>query len=518
MSWQPEIDEIRRREQLAKQMGGAENIKRQHDGGKLTVRERIDRLLDKGSFHEYGAIAGMTKYHGDQLVEFRPANFVGGTGRINGRRVAVGGDDFTVRGGAADASIGNKHSYAELLAHELHIPIIRLVDGTGGGGSVKTFETTRRTYVPANPDFDVLVQLMGEVPVVAGCMGSVAGIGAARVAATHFAVMVKGTSQLFVAGPPVVKWGVGEDLTKEELGGSEIHAHMSGAVDNEAESEEDAFEQIRRFLSYLPQSVWQAPPRVTPTDDPHRREEELISLIPRNRRHGYDARRIVELVMDRDSFFEMTPFFGPSLITGFARLDGYGVAVMANDPYAIGGSLDGPASDKMAKFLDLCDTFHLPIVNFVNQPGFLIGREAESSGTIRRGVRALYAMFQTITPKVAIMVRRAFGVAGAGHGITTGLNLRYAWPSADWGSLPIEGGIEAAYKRDLAAASDPEKLRRELEEKFNAIRSPIRTAESFGIEEIIDPRDTRPLLVDWVHQAYEIVPTQLGPRTRTMRP
>jgi acetyl-CoA carboxylase carboxyltransferase component len=518
MSWQREIDEIRRREELAKQMGGAENIKRQHDGGKLTVRERIDRLLDKGSFHEYGAIAGMSRYDGDQLVEFRPSNFVGGAGRINGRRVAVGGDDFTVRGGAADASIGNKHSYAEMLAHELRIPIIRLVDGTGGGGSVKTFETVKRTYVPANPDFDILVQLMGEVPVVAGCMGSVAGIGAARVAATHFSVMVKGTSQLFVAGPPVVKWGVGEELTKEELGGSEIHAHMSGAVDNEAESEDDAFDQIRRFLAYLPQSAWQVPPRITPTDDPHRREEELISIVPHNRRRGYDARRILGLIVDRDSFFEMTPFFGPSLITGFARLDGYSIGVMANDPYAIGGSLDGPASDKMAKFLDLCDTFHLPIVNFVDQPGFLIGREAESSGTIRRGVRALYAMFQTITPKVAIIVRRAFGVAGAGHGITTGLNLRYAWPSADWGSLPIEGGIEAAYKRDLAASSDPENLRRELEKKFNAIRSPIRTAEAFGIEEIIDPRDTRPLLVDWVHQAYEIVPTQLGPRTRTMRP
>ncbi len=232
MSWQPEIDEIRRRVEIAKKMGGAENIKRQHDGGKLTVRERIDRLLDAGSFHEYGAIAGSPKYEGDKLVEFRPSNFVGGTGRINGRRVAVGGDDFTVRGGAADASIGNKHSYAEMLAHELHIPIVRLVDGTGGGGSVRTFETTRRTYVPANPQFDILVQLMGEVPVVAGCMGSVAGIGAARVAASHFAVMVKGTSQLFVAGPPVVKWGVGEDLTKEELGGSEIHAHTSGAVDS----------------------------------------------------------------------------------------------------------------------------------------------------------------------------------------------------------------------------------------------------------------------------------------------
>ncbi|MGH7949646.1 MAG: carboxyl transferase domain-containing protein, partial [Candidatus Binataceae bacterium] len=232
----------------------------------------------------------------------------------------------------------------------------------------------------------------------------------------------------------------------------------------------------------------------------------------------YDARRIVELVMDRESFFEIAPYFGPSLVTGFARLDGYAVGVMANDPYNIGGSLDGPASDKMVRFVDLCDTFHLPVVNFVDQPGFLIGREAESSGTIRRGVRALYALFQTVTPWVAIMVRRAFGVAGAGHGVTTGLNLRYAWPSADWGSLPIEGGIEAAYKRDLAASHDPDKLRRELEEKFNAVRSPLRTAEAFGIEEIIDPRDTRPLLCDWVHLAYEIVPTQLGIRTRTMRP
>ncbi|HYB90308.1 MAG TPA: carboxyl transferase domain-containing protein [Candidatus Binataceae bacterium] len=518
MSWQPEIDEIRRRVELAKQMGGAENVKRQHDGGKLTVRERIERLLDPGSFHEYGAIAGVPKYEGETLVELRPANFVGGTGRINGRRVVVGGDDFTVRGGAADASIGGKQGYAERLAHELHLPIVRLVDGTGGGGSVRSLDTLKRTYVPANPAFDVLVALMSEVPVVAGCMGSVAGLGAARVAASHFSVMVRGTSQLFVAGPPVVKWGVGEDLDKEELGGSHIHAHESGAVDNEAESEDEAFEQIRRFLSYLPQSVWQTPPRITPTDDPHRREEDLLSIVPRNRRHGYDARRILELVTDRGSFFEIAPYFGPSLITGFARLDGYPVGVMANDPFQIGGSLDGPASDKMVRFVDMCDTFHLPVVNFVDQPGFLIGQEAERSGTIRRGVRALFAVFQTVTPWVAIMVRRAFGVAGAGHGITSGLNLRYAWPSGDWGSLPIEGGIEAAYKRDLAAAKDPEKLRKELEDKFNAVRSPIRTAEAFGIEEIIDPRDTRPILVDWVHQAYEIVPTQVGQRTRTMRP
>src|SRR5208282_3122543 len=459
MSWEKEVEEIRRRVEIAKGMGGVENIKRQHDGGKLTVRERIERLLDAGTFHEYGALAGAPKYEGQTLISIMPANFVGGTGRINGRRVVVGGDDFTVRGGAADANIGNKRSYAELIAHELHIPIIRLVDGTGGGGSVRSFETIKRTYVPANPDFDVLVKLMGEVPVVAGCMGSVAGIGAARVAASHFSVMVRGTSQLFVAGPPLVKWGTGEELTKEQLGGSEIHAHVSGSVDNEVESEDEAFAHMRRYLSYFPQSVWQVPPYVKPDDKPDRREEELLSIIPRNRRQGYDARRMLELILDRDSFFEMAPYFGPSLVTGFARIDGFPVGVMANDPYFIAGSLDADASDKMVKFVDLCDTFHLPVANFVDQPGFLIGREAEMRGTIRHGARALYAVFQAQTPWVAIMVRKAFGVAGAGHGNTSKVNLRYAWPSADWGSLPIEGGIEAAYKRDLAASPNPEKLR-----------------------------------------------------------
>lgn len=518
MTWQDELDEIRRRMDLAKQMGGPENIKRQHDGGKLTVRERIDRLLDPASFHEYGALAGSTKYEDGKLVEFRPANFVLGTGTINGRRVVVGGDDFTVRGGASDAAIHSKQVWGELLAHELRMPIVRLVDGSGGGGSVRSMETVKATYVPANPGWDVVVKVLSEVPVVSGCMGSVAGLGAARVAASHFSVMVRGSSQLFVAGPPVVKFGVGEDLTKEELGGSHIHAYLSGAVDNEAESEEEAFAMMRRFLSYLPQSVWQVPPRVEPEDDPNRREEELLDLIPRNRRQGYDARHMLDLIVDRGSFFEIAPYFGGSLITGFAHLDGFPVGVMANDPYVIGGSLDATASDKMIRFVDMCDTFHLPVVNFVDQPGFLIGRDAETAGTIRHGVRALYAVFQAEIPWVAIMVRRAFGVAAAGHGRTTGLNFRYAWPSADWGSLPLEGGIEVAYKRDLAAAADPEKLRRELEARFNAIRSPLRTAEMFGIEEMIDPRDTRRLLVEWVRQAYEIVPTQLGIRTRAMRP
>jgi len=519
VSWQPEVDELKRRAELAKVMGGPENIARQHAGGKLTVRERIERLLDPGTFHETGALTGKPTYDEQgRLVSITPSNFVLGLGRVDGRRVVVGGDDFTVRGGAADGSIGYKAGYGELMAHELHLPIIRLVDGSGGGGSVKTIEERKRTYVPGNPAWDVVVALLSEVPVISACLGSVAGLGAARVCASHFSLMVKDTSQLFVAGPPVVERGVGEVVTKEELGGAQIHARGSGAVDNEVESEEEAFAAIRQFLSYLPQNVWQLPQRRPPDDDPHRREEALLSIIPRNKRRAYEVRRLLGLVLDRDSFFEIGRYFGRPLVTGLARLDGYPVGVLASDPLQGGGGLDAPASEKMTRFIDLCDTFHLPCVNFVDQPGFLLGTVAERAGTIRYGVRALAAVYQATVPWVSVIVRRVFGVAGAAHGNTQRLNFRYAWPSGNWGSLPIEGGVRAAYKRDIESSPDPEARRREIEAKLDALQSPFRTAEVFDIEEIIDPRDTRPLLCEWVHMAYDILPSEVGPKRRGCRP
>ncbi|HYP26699.1 MAG TPA: carboxyl transferase domain-containing protein [Blastocatellia bacterium] len=518
MVWESEVEEIKRRVELAKQMGGEANVARQHSNGKLTVRERIDRLVDPGSFHEIGALAGKAAYEDGRLASFVPSNYVMGTGRIGGRRVVVGGDDFTVRGGAADAAVGNKAGYAEKLARELRLPIVRLVDGTGGGGSVKMLETMGRTYVPANPSWDVVVALMSEVPVVGACMGSVAGLGAVRVVTSHFSLMVKGTSQLFVAGPPVVERGVGQKVSKEELGGPHIHARGSGAVDNEVDSEEEAFAAIRRFLSYLPSNVWQIPPRSRSSDDPDRREEGLISIIPRDRRQAYDIRRLLGLVLDTDSFFEMGRFFGRPLVTGLARLNGFPVGVMANDPQQGGGGLDAPGSEKMTRFVDLCDTFHLPVVNFVDQPGFLIGTAAERAGTVRYGARAMAAVYQASVPWVSVILRRVFGVAGAAHGNAQGLNLRYAWPSGDWGSLPIEGGVMAAYRREIEASPDPDARRREIEDMLGELRSPFRTAEGFGIEEIIDPRDTRPLLCEWVATAYERLPSELGPKRRGYRP
>ena len=518
LGWESEVDELRQRVELAKQMGGPANVERQHASGKLTVRERIDRLLDPGSFHEIGALAGQAGYENGQLVSFIPSNFVMGTGRIDGRRVVVAGDDFTVRGGAADARVGDKAGYAERLARELRLPIVRLVDGTGGGGSVKTLETMQRTYVPANPAWDIVVAMMSEVPVIGACMGSVAGLGAVRVVASHFSLMVKGTSQLFVAGPPVVERGVSEKVTKEQLGGSHIHAHGSGAVDNEVESEDEAFTEIRRFLSYLPSNVWQVPTRSQERDEPDRREDELISIIPRNRRLGFDVRRLLGLVFDRDSLFEMGRYYGRPIVTCLARLNGYPVGVLASDPQQGGGGLDAPGSEKMTRFVDLCDTFHLPVVNFVDQPGFLIGTAAERAGTARYGARAMAAVYQATVPWVSIILRRVFGVAGAAHGNAQALNLRYAWPSGDWGSLPIEGGVQAAYRREIEAAPDPAARRHEIEERLNELRSPFRTAEAFGVEEIIDPRDTRPLLCEWVETAYELLPSRLGPKGRGCRP
>jgi acetyl-CoA carboxylase carboxyltransferase component len=309
-----------------------------------------------------------------------------------------------------------------------------------------------------------------------------------------------------------------EDVTKEELGGWEIHARRSGAVDNAAEDEEDAMLACRRFLSYLPSSVWETAPRGEVLDDPARRSEELISIVPRERRKVYDMRRILALALDEGSFFEVARYFGPSLICGLARLDGYPVAVLASDPRVYAGGLTAAASDKMTRLADLAETFHLPVVHFVDQPGFVIGVDAEKAGTIRHGARALAAVYQAGVPWVSIIVRKVFGVAGAAHGNAQRLNLRYAWPSGDWGSLPLEGGIEAAYRRALEESDDPDKLRQEILDRFEAIRSPLRTAEAFGIEEIIDPRDTRRLLCEWVAEAYRIVPTLLGPSAHGIRP
>ena len=510
VTWKPELDELDRRRALAKNMGGAEKIERHHGQGKLTVRERIDALLDPASFREVGELTGRATYDDDgQLLDVMPANFVMGRGEIDHRKVVVGGDDFTVRGGAADASIFQKQVMAERMAHDFGLPIVRLVDGSGGGGSVKTLETERRSFVPFNPGWEWVVANLGRVPVVGLCLGSVAGLGAARVVTSHYSLMVKGTSQLFVAGPPVVnRLGI-EEVDKETLGGSSIHTR-TGAVDDEVASEAEAFARTRSFLSYLPSSVDELPPRVEPTDDPERREATLANAIPRERRRVYKVRSIIDAVVDRErdedqepttSFFEIGRNWGRSAVTGLARVDGWPVAILANDPYHYGGGWTADSSRKVERFIDLAETFRLPVIHLVDNPGFVIGTQAEERATIRHGARTLAAIYQATVPWCSVIIRKVYGVAGAAHQNASRLSYRFAWPSGEWGSLPLEGGIEAAYKAQLEAADDPTALRAEIETRLAKSRNPFKTAEVFLVDDIVDPLETRPRLCEFANLA-----------------
>ena len=335
MSWQREVDEIHRRRGLARAQGGAEAIARHHAKGELTVRERVDALCDPGTFREHGAMAGSAWLDEEGRVErFTPANYVVGVGELDGRRVAVGGEDFTLRGGSPNASGYRKSVWAEHLALRLRIPLVRLLEG--GGGSVSSpDDDPRRPKTVGEPvyephRFEVIADAMGQVPVASAGLGAVAGFPAGRLVASHFSVMARGTSQVMVGGPALVERALGRTMSKEELGGAAVHVR-SGVVDNIAADERDALRQIRRFLGYLPRNVWERAPRIACDDPPERREEELLSIVPRNRRRPFDVLRVVELVVDRGSFFPIAPAYGPSIAVGLARLNGQSVGVTAND-------------------------------------------------------------------------------------------------------------------------------------------------------------------------------------------
>ena len=511
--WQAELDDAARRREMALEMGGAERVKRQKDAGKLTARERIAGLLDEGSFHEIGGLSGHAAYDAaNNLERFTPSSFILGRGRIEGRTVVVGANDFTVRAPGAEPAAATKNIAAERLAAELRVPLVRLIDGFGG--SVRTQDALGRTYVPANPGWEYINDNLARIPVVALGLGTIAGIHAARLVASHYSVMVRETSHMFMAGPPVMA-RMGQTFTKEELGGAELQAR-AGAVDDVADSEDEALALARRFLSYLPSSVHELAERITPADEPERRESWLLDVIPRNRRRVYDPRRIIRGICDEGSVFEIGRAFGGSVITALARLDGWPVALMASNPHVYGGGWTAQASQKVIRFVDLASTFHLPVVNLVDIPGFVIGLEAEMAGTVRHGARALAAVYQAPIPWCTVILRKAFGVAGAAHTNHARAQYRLAWPSADWGSMPIEGGIEAAYRAEIEAAPDPERRRQEIEDRLNKVRSPLRSAEHFLIEEMIDPRDTRPLLCEFANLTAKL--RQAGPIQFGVRP
>lgn len=497
-------------------MGGPEGIARQHQQGKLTARERIDRLLDPDTFQEIGILAGKATYDetGYELKDFVPSNIVIGKGRIDGRRTVVAADDYTIRGGSSEATSPEKWQYAEQTALTFRQPLVRFVDMAGG--SVRLLEQMQATKLPAYPAWE-WVRMLAEIPVAAVACGPCAGLGAQKVAASHFSVQVAKIGQVFAAGPAVVQPGIREVVDKDVLGGVDVHAKGSGVVDNAADDEDDAIAQIRRWLSYMPRNVWSAPERSTTEDDPNRREDELLDIIPQSQRRVYDSRRMLDLILDRGSIFEIGRYHGRGAITALARLDGYPVGILSSDPRYYGGAQGEREAEKFTRFIDVCDTFHLPIINFHDQPGTMVGSEAEARGTVAKTMRTLFAIAQTTVPWCAVMTRRAYGLAGGGWGRWNGVT-RIAWPSAHWGSLPIEGGVFAAFRRDIESAPDPAARTVELEESYRVFASPFRTAERFGVDDIIDPRDTRSFLCQWVEDAYHLLPQELGIKWRGFRP
>ena len=517
MSWEEEVRELERRRILARQQGGEQGIARQHAKGRLTVRERIDALLDANSFQEHGRATAVPDYDDNgELLGYVPANFVIGFGEIDKRRIVVGGEDFTLKGGSPNASGLRKSVYAEHLACQYRVPLVRMLEG--GGGSVKGSGRKGGTVgqpVFSEPRFRIIADAMGEVPIASGAMGAVAGFPAGRLVASHFAVMTRHTAQVLIGGPALVTRALGVRLSKDELGGAQVHA-ASGVIDNVAEDEHDVFAQIRRFLSYLPSSVWERAPRVSSEDDPERMEEDLLTAVPRDTDQPFDMRAIVGMVVDEDGFFEMGNAFGPSQICGLARLDGQPVGVLANDNRHAAGAMTAEAAQKYRRFVEMCDTFHLPVVNFVDQPGFMIGPAAERAGTIRYGMAAVAAAAQATVPWAVIQVHKGFGVATAAHYAPGAYVL--AWPSVETGALPLEGGVAVAFHREIAAASDPGAKRKELEDRLRSARSPFPAAESFAVHELIDPRETRPYLCRWVDWIQPQLETLKGPVRFAMRP
>ncbi len=512
MSWKDEVDEIIRRQSFADAMGGPERVARQKERGRLTIRERIAGLVDPGSFREVGKLAGTGTYEGGTIKSVTPNFYVMGLAKLDGRDIALGGEDFTVRGGTGSSQRrkGGQGGFVEDLAHEYRIPLVNLIDGAGG--AVTSLKRRGYSAMPGVDDFGRSASLLGEVPVVTSVVGTAAGGPAARAMLAHFSMMVRGNSQVFAAGPAVVERALGEKLTSDELGGAAVAVDAAGAIDNAYDSEADCFAAIRRFLSYMPQNVWSAPPFVQTADSIERRDERLLSIVPRNRRQAYNMRKLILMVADEESTFEIQPTFGKAVITILARVGGHVVGFVANNPMHYGGALDVPGAQKMTHFIEMCDMFGIPMLYFADVPGFMIGSQAEKAGVLRAGVRAVYAGLQATVPCMTVIIRKCYGMAGMAMVNQKGLNLKVAWPSGEWGSLPVEGGVAVAFRREIEAAPDPKAREAELEAEFREFASPFRTAEAFAIEDIIDPRDTRPIVGRFIAAAQERLRIDRGQR------
>ncbi|KXG50038.1 Carboxyl transferase [Penicillium griseofulvum] len=487
---------------------------RQKQAGKLWVRERIEKILDPNTFQEIGSVSGTVTWQKtapmrEKPVSFVPSNNVQGAGLLRGRKVLLTTDDFSIRSGHADGASVGKTVYVEKLAIALRLPVVKLVDGSSGGGSVTTIRKEGWSYLPHVSSFPhVIKQLNMGIPNLGAVVGPAIGLGAARVVSCHFSVMAADIGALFNAGPKVVEGATFEEgLDFQDLGGPMVHC-MNGTIDNLAANEAECYEQLRIVLGYLPNSGSDAPPTVSCTDPEDREDIALRSIIPRRQARMYNARSIITSVVDKDSWFEIGALWGRTAIGGLARLGGRPVGIISLNCEVNGGALDAAGSQKLTRLLKLCDVMNLPILQFLDVPGYAIGTVAERTATMRWGVELAKAYFSTTVPVFSVITRRVFGVAG---GIMLGCRdpvMQVAWPSGQWGSLPLDGGIEVGHRHELREAEKvgkKEERYQELEEEYLRLMNPVRTANAFGIEEIIDPKDTRKVCCSWASYVYEVL-------------
>ena len=500
MSMKDLAADLAARRARAEGMGGAEAVAKQHAAGKLTVRERIDRLFDAGTFTEIGVHATHAGIAPELAGRDTPADgVVTGFGTIDGRPAAVIAYDFTVMAGSMGRNAESKCNRAREIAYTKRMPMIWLIDSAGA----RIQEAIgSRWFAGSGVLFREESVFSGVVPQVAAMMGPGAAGTAYIPALADFVPMVKGTSNMALGGPPLVKAVIGEDITAEELGGSKVHCEISGVADLEVDDDEDCLRVIKEYLSYFP-SHNQEPPPVKTCDDPaDRRDEALLSLLPDSPRRAYDVKKVLRAVVDHGQLFEIKPAWAKNIVTALARLGGRPVGIVANQPMVLGGALDIDSADKAARFIMLCDAFGIPLVFFQDVPGFMVGSKVERAGIIRHGAKMLYAVSEATVPKLTVVLRKAYG---AGYFVMCGRayepDLIVAWPTAEISVMGPEGGTNIVFRKEIAAAADPDAERAKKVEQFRELISPYIAAGAALIDDVIDPRDTRPTLIRGLEMA-----------------
>ena len=493
MTNEEKYNELIRKNEEAELGGGAKRIEAQHKQGKLTARERIDLLMDKGSFEEVDKfVVHRCTDFGMEKKKILGDGVVTGWGTINGRLTYVFSQDFTVFGGSLSGPFGEKVCKIMDLAVKNRAPIIGLNDS--GGARIQEGVTSLGSY---GEIFRRNVHASGVVPQISVIMGPCAGGAVYSPAITDFTFMVDKTSHMFITGPQVIKAVTHEEVTQEALGGATLHNTTSGVAHFKAKDGETAMNMVRELLSYLPQSYLDKPPALEPDDDPERVDMELREVIPHNTKSPYDMLDIIHKVVDNGHFFEVQKFFARNMVVGFARLNGQAVGIVANQPRFLAGCLDINASVKCARFVRFCDCFNIPLVTFVDVPGFLPGVNQEHGGIIRHGSKIIYAYCEATVPKITVITRKAYGgaydVMSSKH---HGGDINFAYPTAEIAVMGPEGAVNIVFKKQIEAAEDKEATRQQLIADYRkTFASPYKAAELGYIDQVILPEYTRPKLI-----------------------